>query len=33
MTLLGKRWAGMVIGALMQGALHFNELKRDPGSQ
>jgi DNA-binding HxlR family transcriptional regulator len=28
MTLLGKRWAGMVLSTLMQGALHFNELKR-----
>ena len=28
MTLLGKRWAGMVLSALMQGPLHFNELKR-----
>jgi DNA-binding HxlR family transcriptional regulator len=28
MTLLGKRWAGMVLSALMQGALHFTELKR-----
>jgi DNA-binding HxlR family transcriptional regulator len=28
MTLLGKRWAGMVLSALMQGPLHFNEVKR-----
>lgn len=28
MTLLGKRWAGLVLSALMQGPLHFNEIKR-----
>ena len=28
MTLLGKRWAGMVLSVLMQGPLHFNEVKR-----
>lgn len=28
MTLLGKRWAGMVLSALMQGPLRFNEVKR-----
>lgn len=28
MALLGKRWAGMVLSALMQGPLHFNEVKR-----
>ncbi|PZE64547.1 MULTISPECIES: helix-turn-helix domain-containing protein [unclassified Curtobacterium] len=28
MTLLGRRWAGMVLSALMQGPLHFNEVKR-----
>jgi DNA-binding HxlR family transcriptional regulator len=32
MTLLGKRWAGMVLSALMQGPLRFNEIKRSvPG--
>jgi DNA-binding HxlR family transcriptional regulator len=32
MTLLGKRWAGMILSALMQGPLRFNELKRSvPG--
>ncbi|MBF4588294.1 winged helix-turn-helix transcriptional regulator [Curtobacterium sp. VKM Ac-2887] len=28
MTLLGKRWAGMILSALMQGSLRFNEIKR-----
>jgi DNA-binding HxlR family transcriptional regulator len=32
MTLLGKRWAGMILSALMQGPLRFNEIKRSvPG--
>jgi DNA-binding HxlR family transcriptional regulator len=32
MTLLGKRWAGMVLSSLMQGPLRFNEIKRSvPG--
>ncbi|GAB3283057.1 winged helix-turn-helix transcriptional regulator [Kineosporia babensis] len=28
MTLLGKRWAGVVLSALMGGPMYFNELKR-----
>jgi DNA-binding HxlR family transcriptional regulator len=28
MTLLGKRWTGVVLGTLMQGAVHFNDLRR-----
>lgn len=28
MTLLGKRWSGVVLSTLMQGPVHFNELKR-----
>ncbi|WP_435193580.1 winged helix-turn-helix transcriptional regulator [Streptomyces sp. NRRL F-5630] len=28
MTLLGRRWAGTILSTLLQGALHFNELKR-----
>lgn len=28
MTMLGKRWSGVVLSTLMQGPVHFNELKR-----
>jgi DNA-binding HxlR family transcriptional regulator len=28
MTLLGKRWAGMILSALLQGPLRFNAVKR-----
>jgi DNA-binding HxlR family transcriptional regulator len=28
MTLLGKRWTGVVLGTLMQGPVHFNDLRR-----
>ena len=28
MTLLGKRWSGMVLGTLMQGPAFFGELRR-----
>jgi DNA-binding HxlR family transcriptional regulator len=28
MSLLGKRWAGMILSTLMQGPLRFNEIKR-----
>jgi len=28
MTLLGKRWTGVVLGTLMQGAVYFNDLRR-----
>lgn len=28
MTLLGRRWAGTILSTLLQGPLHFNELKR-----
>jgi DNA-binding HxlR family transcriptional regulator len=28
MTLLGKRWAGVVLGTLMQGPAYFNDLRR-----
>lgn len=28
MTLLGKRWTGLILGTLMQGPAFFNELKR-----
>lgn len=28
MTMLGKRWTGVVLSTLMQGPVHFNELKR-----
>jgi DNA-binding HxlR family transcriptional regulator len=28
MTLLGKRWTGVIIGTLMQGPVHFNDLRR-----
>lgn len=28
MTLLGKRWTGVVLGTLMQGPVYFNELRR-----
>lgn len=28
MTLLGKRWTGVVLGTLMQGPVFFNELRR-----
>lgn len=28
MTLLGKRWAGVVLGTLMQGPVNFNDLRR-----
>ncbi|MER5348629.1 helix-turn-helix domain-containing protein [Streptomyces mirabilis] len=28
MTMLGKRWTGVVLSTLMQGPMHFSELKR-----
>ena len=28
MTLLGKRWTGVVLGTLMQGPVYFNDLRR-----
>ena len=28
MTLLGKRWAGVVLSTLLEGPLHFNDLRR-----
>ena len=28
MTLLGKRWTGMILGTLMLGPVHFNDLRR-----
>lgn len=28
MTMLGKRWTGVVLSTLMQGPVHFNELRR-----
>jgi DNA-binding HxlR family transcriptional regulator len=28
MTLLGKRWSGIILSALMQGPMRFNEIKR-----
>lgn len=28
MTLLGKRWSGVVLSTLMQGPTHFNDLRR-----
>lgn len=28
MTLLGKRWTGVVLGTLMPGPVHFNDLRR-----
>lgn len=28
MTMLGKRWTGVIIGTLMQGPVFFNDLKR-----
>ncbi len=28
MTMLGKRWTGVILGTLMQGPVFFNDLKR-----
>ena len=28
LTLLGKRWTGLVLGTLMQGPIYFSELRR-----
>lgn len=27
-ALLGKRWTGLVVGALMEGPVHFSDLRR-----